>query len=392
MAIPERFAHAEAALHEAASSQTGLDDFGGEDYLDGLRVLLSALDSDLKLGEVYRERVFGSLAGVLIGRLYAQKGWREHPECLNTAIRRPLIITGMPRTGTTALHKALSMDPQFQGLELWLAQTPMVRPPRAAWASIPEFRNAAAGLAAVAEILPIVKTIHDMVADEPDECLNAMVQSFVSIQFGSTLHVPSYHRWFLTQDETPSYRRYANLLRLVGFNDSDKCWLLKNPGHVLGIEPLLKAFPGARVVHTHRNPLEAVPSTCSLVGTFRTFYLGEETYPHELGRDHSELWSIGLKRIMRAHDRRPENFYDVRFEDFNADPAGVVRGIYRWAGLTLEAEVERRMQRWLDTHSEGKPGFHRYTARQFGLSEQTIADQYHEYMERYYPSSLARSK
>ena len=135
MAVPEKFAQAEAALHEAAVNETGLNDFGDDDYLRGLRVLLNSLDTDLKLTGVYRERVFGSIAGVLIGRLYARQGWREHPESSRTAIRAPLIITGIPRTGTTALHKALSMDPQFQGLELWLAQTPMVRPSRETWTS-----------------------------------------------------------------------------------------------------------------------------------------------------------------------------------------------------------------------------------------------------------------
>ncbi len=385
MAIAEKFCGAEAALHEAAIKQTGLDDFGDNAYREGLRVLLSALDTDLKLTGVYRERVFGSIVGVLIGRLYAASGWREHPDCLQTAVRRPLIITGIPRTGTSALHKALSMDPQFQGLELWLAQTPMVRPSRAQWDGNPLFRRAAAGLAAVAEVAPIVKTIHDMVAEEPDECLNAMVQSFVTIQFSSTLHVPSYHQWFLTQDETPSYRRYADLLKLVGFHDQDRRWLLKNPGHVLGIEALLQVFPDALVVHTHRTPIEAVPSTCSLVETFRTFYLGDETYPRELGHSHCDLWSIGLGRMMKARDREPERFYDVEFGQLNADPIGVVRGIYRWAGLTLESEVEQRMREWLDTHSESKPGFHRYSAEQFGLSEAMLREPYRDYMARYYP-------
>lgn len=384
MTIPEKFAHAEAALHEAAAKQTGLNDFGDDEYLPGLSVLLRALDADLKLTGVYRERVFGSIAGVLIGRLHARQGWREHPESLCTAIRAPLIITGIPRTGTTALHKALSMDPQFQGLELWLAQTPMVRPPRETWTSNPLFRKSAAAMAAVVEVAPLIKTIHDMVADEPDECLNAMVQSFVTIQFGSTLHVPSYHQWYLTQDETPLYRRYADLLRLVGLNDQHKRWLLKNPGHVLGIEPLLKVFPDARIVHTHRNPLVAVPSTCSLVDTFRTFYLSDQTYPRELGRMNLELWSIGLERTMRAHDRQPESFYDVQFEALNTDPLGVVRGIYQWAGLTLRSEVEQKMKNWLDTHSEGKGGVHSYTAEQFGLNEQMLRDRYREYMARYY--------
>ncbi|MGO9059901.1 MAG: sulfotransferase family protein [Candidatus Binataceae bacterium] len=385
MAVPDKFTQAEAELHEAAIRQTGLNDLGDTGYLPGLRVLLGALDADLKLTGVYRERVFGSIVGVLIARLYAQQGWREHPESSKTAIRAPLIIAGIPRTGTTVLHKALSMDPQFQGLELWLAQTPMVRPPRDSWAGNRHFRNAVAGMAAVVEVAPLIKTIHDMVADEPDECLNAMVQSFVTIQFGSTLHVPSYHQWYLAQDETPSYRRYADLLRLVGFNDQDKRWLLKNPGHVLGIEPLLKVFPDARIVHTHRNPLVAVPSTCSLIETFRTFYLGDQTYPHELGRMNLELWSIGLGRILQAHERQPGSFYDVQFEDLNADPLGVVRGIYQWAGLALKPDVEQKMKNWLDTHSEGKGGIHRYTAEHFGLSDEILRDQYHEYMARYYP-------
>lgn len=387
MTIAAKFRDAEAALHEAATKQTGLDDFGDNAYREGLRVLLRALDTDLRLTGVYRERIFGSIVGVLIGRLYAAKGWREHPDSLQTAVHRPLIITGIPRTGTTALHKALSMDPQFQGLELWLAQTPMVRPPRAQWDNIPLYRQAAAGLAAVAEVAPIIRTIHDMVAGEPDECLNAMVQSFVTIQFSSTMHVPSYHQWFLTQDETPSYRRYADLLKLVGFHDQDRRWLLKNPGHVLGIESLLQVFPDALIVHTHRNPVEAVPSTCSLVDTFRTFYLGDNTNARELGRSHCELWSIGLGRMMKARDRQPERFYDVEFAELNADPIRVVRGIYRWAGLALQPEVECKMSSWLETHSEGKSGAHRYTAEQFGLSEKMIRDKYSQYMERYYPSS-----
>jgi Sulfotransferase family len=385
MAIPEKFADAEAALHQAATNQTGLDDFGDGAYVEGLRVLLKALDTDLKLTGVHRERVFGSLVGVLIGRLYAQKGWREHPDCLRNAVHRPLIITGIPRTGTTALHKALSMDPQFQGLELWLAQTPMVRPPREQWPSNPLFRQAAAGLAAVAEAAPLVKTIHDMVAEEPDECLNAMVQSFVTIQFSSTLHVPSYHEWFLNQDEGPSYRRYADLLKLVGLRDRNRRWLLKNPGHVLGIEPLLQTFPDALIVQTHRDPIEAIPSTCSLIETFRTFYLGDQTYPRELGRTQCKLWRIGLGRMMKACDRQPERFYDVEFNQLNADPIGVVRGIYEWARMILAPPVEREMMNWLDTHSEGKSGAHRYTAERFGLSPELIREKYGEYMARYYP-------
>ena len=130
-----RFTDLEDEVHETASRHTGLRDFGAPDYRPGLRVLLEALDTDPRLTPTGWKFAYGTVLGTLMARLYTQRGWSERPDALATEIRRPLVITGIPRTGTTALHKLLSVDPQFQGLEHWLTETPMVRPPRASWAS-----------------------------------------------------------------------------------------------------------------------------------------------------------------------------------------------------------------------------------------------------------------
>ncbi len=383
LAIPSKFIDAEALLHDMAMAEVGFSDFGPDDYLAGLRALLAAIDSDLAPQGELRERVFGMILAALISRLYSQKGWHENPDCLKTEIRRPLIITGLIRSGTTPLQKVLALDPQFQGLEYWLAETPMVRPPRRKWRSHPLFQNAEANLNAMLQANPMIGAIHQMAAEEVDECLNIMRQNFISNMFASQLHIPSYDQWWMAQDETAVYLRHRDNLRLIGYRERDKRWLLKNPGHILGIEPLLKVYPDACIVQTHRDPVKAIPSICSLIMMIRKSIVPAAN-PLDDGPRENRLWSIGLKRAMAAHDRHPENFHDVQMEDFVADPIGVIRAIYRRFDLTLQPEVEAAMKQWLDQHAQAKPGFHRYRAEDFGLTEDDIRRQYADYIERYH--------
>jgi hypothetical protein len=382
--IPRRFVDAEGLLHDMAMAEVGFSDCGPDDYLAGLRALLSAIDTDLDLRGPARERVFGMILAALISRLFSQKGWHENPECLTTEIRRPLIITGLIRSGTTPLQKVLALDPQFQGLEYWLAETPMVRPPRRKWRAHPLFQSAAANLNALLAANPMIGAIHQMAAEEPDECLNIMRQSFISNMFASQLHLPSYDQWWMAQDETAAYLRHRDNLRLIGYHDRDKRWLLKNPGHILGIEPLLKVYPDACIVQTHRDPLKAIPSICDLIMMIRKTIVPEAD-PLDDGPRENMLWSIGVKRAMAAHDAHPENFHDVHMVDFVEDPIGVIRGIYRRFDLELGGEVEAAMRNWLDEHAQARPGFHRCRAEDFGLTEDAIRTQFAEYIERYHP-------
>ncbi len=384
MAIPKRLADAEGMLHDLAMAEVGFTGFGSDDYLTGLRVLLNAIDTDLEPNESTRERAFGLILSTLISRLYSQKGWHENRDCLKTEIRKPLVITGIVRTGTTPLQKVLALDPQFQGLEYWLAQTPMVRPPRKKWRSHPLYQNAVAALDAMMAEQPMIGAVHEMVAGAADECLNIMRQSFVSNMFPSQLVVPSYDKWWMEQDETASYHRHRDNLRLIGYHDQDKRWLLKNPGHILGIEPLLKVYPDACIVQTHRDPVKAIPSICSLIMMVRKLYVPGAD-PLEDGPRENLLWSIAAQRAMAAHDRHPENFHDVQMADFVEDPIAVIRGIYQRFDLTLAPEVEAAMRKWLEENAKAKPGVHRYQAEDFGLTEDMIRKQYEEYIERYHP-------
>ena len=203
LAIPKRFVEAEGVLHDMAMAEVGFSDFGPDDYLAGLRALLSAIDTDLDPIGPVRERVFGMILAALISRLFSQKGWHEDPGCLRAEIRRPLIVTGIIRSGTTPLQKVLALDPQFQGLEYWLADTPMVRPQRRRWRTHPLYQIAETNLNAMLQANPMIGAIHQMAADEADECLNIMRQSFISNMFASQLHIPSYDRWWMAQESPP---------------------------------------------------------------------------------------------------------------------------------------------------------------------------------------------
>lgn len=382
--LPAKFVDAEDLLHEMAAEQAGFDDFGDRDYLPGLRVLLRAIDTDLELNPAARERVFGTVLRALSGRLYSQKGWAQNPECLQARIREPLVIVGLPRTGTTALQKIMSLDPQFQGLEYWLAPNPMVRPPREQWPDHPLYRAMVAALEANDRENPMSRLIHDVAAGEPDECLYMMLQRFVHNTFGASLDTPSYDEWWMAQDERPNYYRHRDNLKLIGFNQPPRRWLLRNISHLLYLDSLLQAFPDARIVLTHRNPVAVVPSVCSLIMLGRRSILGPQADPVSCGRRENELWSIGIQRALTVRDRFPGHFYDVDFRDFVADSIGVVRAIYSRFNLVLDPEVEHRMQAWLDAHAQSRPGFHKYTPEEFGLTEQGIRAKYSDYIDRYH--------
>ncbi len=382
-ALPAKFADAEEMLHQAAAAQVGFQDFGDSDYLTGLRVLLQAIDRDLQLSEVGRERVYATVLRALSGRLYSQKGWAEHPQYLRNEIRAPLVIVGLPRTGTTTLQKLMSLDPQFQGLEYWIAPNPMVRPPRDQWHHHPLYRNTVAALEAADRENPMARLIHDVAADEPDECLYMMLQRFVHNTFGASLATPTYDEWWMAQDETPNYYRHRDNLKLIGLNQPDKRWLLRNISHLLYLDSLLEVFPDANIIFTHRNPVAVLPSVCSLIMIGRRAILGPKADARACGRREFDLWRIGIDRALKIRDRYPERFMDVYFRDLVDDSIGTLHAIYRRFGLTLDEATERRMRAWLDAHAHTRPGFHKYTPEQYGLTAEQIRRKYAGYIERY---------
>lgn len=368
-----------AQLHESATAQSGgLRDFGDKTYREGLGVLLAALDERPPEGNKALAAE-GLIVSALVSRLHTQVQWQVHPAYREREIPAPLIVIGVPRTGTTALHNLLSCDPQFQGIEKWLCAAPLVRPPRPVWDEHPQYRASVAATGQMFAVAPEAMAAHGVRADEVDECLVPMAQSFCCNWFPSQLDIPAYDRWLFEADETGSYRRYKHILRLIGLND-DRPWLLKNPSHVFGIEAMLAVFPDARVVQTHRHPAASLASLVNLLDNIMRAYTGEGIDRERRLARETAFWAEAVRRSMALQDRMPGRVINVRQQDIRRDPLGVVRRIYADAGLLLSTKAESAMTAWAARNAENAESGHSYARIE---EEGPILEAFGDYIARY---------
>jgi hypothetical protein len=360
-------------LHAAASQVTALDDFGPDDYTDGLEVLLGSLERDADLTARGRKVMRAMVRGALAARLLSEAGWRAHPEYAQGPVDRPLFVTGLPRTGTTALHRLLTADPAHQGLELWLAEAPQPRPPRQSWADNPVFRYIQAGCERHHVEHPEFMGVHYMAADQVEECWQLLRQSMRSISWECLAHLPSYSAWLSGQDWTWAYRRHRRNLQLIGLGD-ERRWVLKNPSHLFALDALLAVYPDALIVQTHRAPEVAIASVCSLAAQATAGWSDTFAGP-VIGRDQLELWASGLERFGAERARHdPAQFCDVAYDDLVADPVGTAGAVYAHFGLPFTGAAADAM-RALSTG--GRPGAaHQYTLAEFGLTQEQVAERF----------------
>ena len=372
----------EEALHAAARRDSGLEDFGADPYREGLRRLLESWDADAGLSPAGRAAALEVARAALVGRLHSQAAWKRHPECLAHEVRRPLFVIGLARTGTTALHHLLGRDPAVQGLELFLLGAPRPRPPRESWEGDPQYRACADALAAQFAAQPGLRAIHEMAADAPDECWRLFHQTFASVTFECIAHVATYTRWWLGCDMRGAYARHRDHLRLIGAHEPRRRWVLKDPSHLFHLEALLDAFPDACFVWTHRDPVRAIPSVCSLNFAFR---LPERVSDPKLhGRSQLELWGCGVDRTLAMRRRLgPRRFLDVEQREIAADPLGVARRIAAHFAFELSEEALAAMRRFRDANPRGRHGEHAYRPEDYGLTPGQIRDRFAAYLDAY---------
>lgn len=389
---PALFGSAYDALHEAVTQQIGLTDFGPADYQDGLRVLLMSLDHDARLSETGRASSWNDLCWALAGRAIAYDAMSRHPEHLTEDVRKPVIIVGVPRTGTTALHKLLAVDPQFHGPEKWLLGAPIPRPPRKEWASNPWFRREQADLDdrfgaadGAAGSSRISRAAHNMIAEEVDECIWIQRQSFVSNFWATSFPVASYDAWWQAQDECGSYAHLKRCIRLIGMNDHDKRWLLKNPSHILHLGEMFATFPDAMVIQTHRDPAKAIPSLCRMSQhAHAALEVGDaEKRAHLIGAREVAKWAKGMRDASAVRQSRSSQIFDVQHADFHRNPMQAVRDIYTFIGASLRPEVEAAMVSRIELAPERGHGSHDYDVAEFGLSESGIRKAFGEYSDQF---------
>jgi sulfotransferase family protein len=366
-----------ADLHAAATKITGLTDFGADDYTDGLAVLLESYARDAGLTPLGRRVKRSFLRGALVARLLSEAAWASYPDYAGVAIERPIFVTGLPRTGTTALHRLLTADPAHQGLEMWLTQAPGPRPPRDTWAGNPVFRQIQAGFDRHHVEHPEFTGVHFMAADQVEECWQILRQSGRSISYECLAHLPAYSRWLSGQDWTAAYRRHRRNLQLIGLPDAGRRWVLKNPSHLFALDALLSVYPDALVIQTHRESAAAIASVCSLAEQASRGWSTTFTGP-QIGRDQLELWARGLELFTAARARHdPARFFDVAYAEFTADPLAVIESVYARFGLTLSGRAAGAM-RALVTGSAGtgaRPS-HRYSLDDFGLTAGQVLERF----------------
>jgi len=377
------FSDAIARFHESASQARGLEDFGADDYSEALSVLCRSLDDDAKLTPTGRFAVEAMITDSLQARLLCEEGWRRHPEAAEARVERPLVVTGLPRTGTTALHHLMAQDSAVQSLEHWIQRSPKPRPPRSFWDADPDFAAAAERVQMMFERSPEMRAIHEIEADLPDECWNLFAQNFVHSGYEAHADVSRYAAWWAECDMTPVYRRHLRNVQLIGHREPERRWLFKDATHLFHPEALFAVYPDARIVQTHRDPVQSMASVCSLCWSARSS-ITDDPDPLAFGRSTLALWERSVYRMMDVREGRdPAMFYDVPFDQFVTDPFGTIQSIYTYFDLPYTGDADRAIRRFRDQNPKDKHGKHAYTLEQWGLDADEIRERFARYTTAY---------
>ncbi len=379
----------EGRLLAAARKATGYSDFGGELFREGLGRLLASIESEAQLNIIGRMTARATLQNNLENRLRIQAHRTEHPEVAGQEIRRPIFIIGLPRTGTTILFNLLALDPDTRAPLSWEVERPCPPPQEASYATDPRIRLMEKQLAGLSKLAPTLSAIHEFAAELPQECVAMTGHEFMSVQFHILFNVSRYQKWLDEQSLVPALQFHRRFLQHLQSDYALKRWVLKTPGHLAVIEDLLEVYPDARVIHTHRDPLNVMPSIASLSYALRGIS-SDVLDPHFVGRQQADLWSRHLQRAVKARESlkaRDDQFLDVHFEDVVKDPIGVVERIYTHFEIPFHDEVRERMNAFVAANPRGKHGAHHYSLEDFGLDRENERHRFAEYCERFRISS-----
>jgi len=375
--VTDRYPDADGLL-AAAQASTGLHDFGPGDFRAGLAVLLESYERDTDLEASARAGVADDLRRRLVNRLEVEAWYAEHPEIDDLPVLGPVDINGLPRTGTTALANMLSLDPQFRSLRQWEQVRPCP-PPTPEGEATDERRLQ---LIRENEALPAeLKAMHLYDADASVEDTWLLGMACHGQQY--TVPVYGYHAWWRTADARSAYAYHRRVVKLLASRRPPHLWLFKAPHHNFHLEAFLAAYPDARFVMTHRDPVKAVPSWASLVSAIFPASATELDL-HRLGREVSNHLRVGVEQAIAARARIGEDrFLDVHHREFVADPMRTVRAVYDFLGHELTPSVEQTIADWTAANRSGAQGTHHYTADQFGLTDAQLRDDYRFYTDHF---------
>ncbi len=370
-------------LHAKATADTGLDDFGADDYRERLDVYLAALKEIAGMQPAGIVNFHAQLLQLLKNRLLLTDLLKRHPEIHDIELAPPIVIAGLPRTGTTHLHNLLAAAPTFRTMPYWESNEPF---PLAAEAGIdpdPRRIRMDAAVEFTNMVMPYFPLMHEMTTDHVHEEIQLLANDFSTMLFETLGHVPRWRDYYLAHDQTPHYEYLKTQLKAMQFLRGGRRWLLKSPQHLEQLPVLNRVFPGVVVVFTHRDP---VPVTLSMLAMI-TYTARMYCHPVPVS-DIAATWLDRLELMLNAlvRDRGavpPERSLDIRFDDFMADEIGVAAEIYDLAGEELAADARDALVAYLAGHERGRLGRIATSAEMFGLDDADIRHRFAPYVKRF---------
>ncbi|MEH6584654.1 MAG: sulfotransferase [Halioglobus sp.] len=377
----------ERSLIAEAARQTGLSDYGNEDFLVPMRILLDALETEADLNPVGRYMNRASIVRILKHRLYVQDLLQRHPEILERQLPDPVVVVGLARSGTTRLHRLLAADERFLHLKAWETVNPVPYPESYTTTPDPRITGIEKGLKAVLYMGPQIASVHPLGAHEVEEEVGLLQHSFSSQLFEIQAKIPSFSQWLITHDQTAAYEYMVTLLKVISWyrdDPVDKPWVLKTPQHMQDLDALIKVFPNAKLICSHRDPIKAVGSACSMTwnaivrdsASVTADWVGSEWM------DKTEQMLLKTQGV-RENLVPAENQYDVLYADIGADWEQAITGIYDFLGMGFTPQAHSGMEDWLAANQQHKHGAHKYSLAEFGLNPETVDQRLMFYREKY---------
>lgn len=369
-------------LMRAAERRTRLSDWGDAPFREALERLLESANCDAQLNATGRLLIRNYVNRILDNRLKIERDLQQHPAILDEEIRRPVFIVGLPRTGSTLLQRLLARDPQARSLQTWEMLFPSPPPEAATYDCDPRIAVTEKRLKMLDWMAPEFASAHELVAGEPEECVSLLQNTLQTYCFDLFGEFSTYRDWLASRPQLETYAYYRMQLQLLQFKTDKDHWVLKSPFHLWGLDALLKTFPDAIIIQTHRDPVQVTPSLCSLFSVM-----------HRLCSDATELESLGpvwLERLAQANEiaidlrqTEDERFIDLGYRELVSNPIKAARTIYERCGYTLSPTALTAMQSWMQSNPQHKRGKHHYTLEMFGLDTPRVEQRFARYRERF---------
>ncbi len=377
------------AVLDAARSVTGLSDFGSSDFRERLAVWLQSYDEDKGLNASGRSMAFDFMVRYAANRLRIEDVLKRHPDILQIKIDRPIIVAGLPRSGTTHLVNVLATHPDLRSMQLWETNEPVPKPEEMSFASDdtnPRYRRSNEIWHIMNNVLKYWSAMHEWAPGHVHEECELQCFDFASYMPDWQARVPRWQQYNAEHDQTPHYAYARKVIQVMTWLRGPNRWVMKSPPNMENLKPVFATYPDATVVITHRDPLAVLQSVITMMA-----------YLDRLRRDTKDLdlpgladyWTKRIERLLqrcvRDRDTVPQQqVIDIMFHEYMADQRGTIDNVFKSANLPISPAAHARIDAYLSDNPRGKHGQMVYDLKgDFGIDVAGLRRRFGFYYDRF---------